>query len=82
MRRVKQSGEGRQFRFRNGRVPEAPGPESNLDLVRKSSLQSIDIDCGVEEQLGERRLEAVEKPQLRAIAAGEFLLTFLWFQPP
>jgi hypothetical protein len=77
MRRVQQTGEGRQFRFRNRRVPEVPGPESNLRIIRESSLQSVDIDSGVKEQFRERRLEIRQKSQLRAITVGELLLTFL-----
>jgi len=74
---VQQTGKGRQLRFSNRRMPEAPGPESNLRIIRESSLQSIDIDSGVEEQFRERRPEVGQKSQLRAIAVCEPLPTFL-----
>jgi hypothetical protein len=61
-------------------VPEAPDPESNLRIIRQSSLQSVDIDSGVEEQFRERRLEVRQKSQLRAITVCEPLLTFLRLQ--
>jgi hypothetical protein len=80
MRRVQQTGEGRQLRFRNRRVPEAPGPESYLRIIRESSLQGVDIDSSVEEQFRERRLKIRQKSQLRAITVGEPLLTFLRLQ--
>jgi hypothetical protein len=81
MRRVQQAGEGRQLRFSNRAVPEAPGPESYLRVIRESPLQCVDIDRGVEEQFRERGPEVLEKSQLRAIAADKPFLAFLRLQP-
>jgi hypothetical protein len=81
MGRVEQTGEGRKLRFRNRGVPEARCPESDLDIVRKLPLQSVNIDRGVEEQIWKGRPEVGQKSQLRAITAGEPLVTFLRLEP-
>lgn len=48
VRRVKQTGEGCQFCFGYGAVPEAASPECDLHIIRKSTLKSVDVDGGVE----------------------------------
>jgi hypothetical protein len=62
-------------------VPEIPGPESNLHIVREPSLKSVDINSRVEEQFGKWRLEVRHKPQVGAIAIQEPFLMFLRLQP-
>lgn len=61
VRGVEQAGEGGEFGFRDRRVPEAGGAEGKLGFDGQTALQSVDIDGGVEKQLGQRRLEAGEK---------------------
>jgi hypothetical protein len=82
MRRVEQTGDGRQFRLRNRGVPETPGAKSYLRIVRETPLQRIDINRGVEEEFGEWRLEAGEESQLGAVAVRESHFALLRLQPP
>ena len=41
--------DGRKLRFCDGRVPEIPGPESDIHVIWKPSLQSVYINGSVED---------------------------------
>jgi hypothetical protein len=60
-------------------VPETPGPQSHFHVIWEPTLQSVDINGGVEEQFRERGLELREEGQLGTIAIQEPLMIFLRF---
>ena len=79
---IKETGERQQFRLGDGGVPQIGCSQRNFRDARKTALQFVDVDHGVEKQSRQWSMQLINEGELGPIARFELSQPLLRLEPP